>query len=376
MLLASVLTGFCLMIYILFILRNAYAFARIPCPDKLQPEFQPFVSVVIPARNEAENIAACLHAVLSQDYPTHYFEVILVNDHSTDDTKIIAQEISRKYSNLRILDLSETGINSYKKAALTAGISAAKGEIILQTDADCYMGKTWLASMVACFHPHTGLVSGPVMLTYRPKLLEGFQAMESMGLVTIGAGSMAVGKPNMCNGANLAYRKSVFMEVGGFEGIDGVASGDDELLLQKIHLYKKYEMRFARCKDAIVRTEALATWRDLKAQRLRWVSKARSYKNRSVNTIQLISYLGFLTFPLWGLMCWYDEKWLVPLIGLFLAKLIADYILLYQSAKFFHKLRLLLWVLPMQLAYIPYVLWIGVAGNIVKTYTWKGREVQ
>lgn len=376
MLLAVGFTGICLIMYILFILRNAYAFAHIPQINASHYHTLPFVSVVIPARNEAENIMACLHAVLNQQYPADKFEVILVNDHSTDATRQIAQDIANNYPKLQIVDLSDTEINSYKKAALSAGISVAVGEIILQTDADCFVEKDWISAMVACFDENTALVSGPVMLTYQSRLLEGFQALESMGLVAIGAGSMAVGKPNMCNGANMAYKKSVFLEVGGFDGIDGVASGDDELLLQKIYLLKKYKLHFAKNRKAIVRTAALTHWGELKSQRLRWVSKARSYKNRSVNAIQLVSYLGFWTFPLLGLMSVYENKWLTYLLFLFIAKLIADYILLYQSANFFHKLRLLPWVLPMQIAYIPYVLWVGLAGNLVKTYTWKGRKVQ
>ncbi|MDX2247126.1 MAG: glycosyltransferase [Bacteroidia bacterium] len=375
MLLIGGFTGLCLTIYIFFILRSAWFFARIPCPDQKKSEL-PFISVIIPARNEAPHIAECLHSVLKQNFPVKKFEVILINDHSTDATKGIALVISQKYSNLKVIDLADTGINSYKKAALSAGIAVAQGEIILQTDADCRVGKNWLSAMSSCFDSDTALVSGPVMLTYQKKWLQRFQALESLGLVAIGAGSMAAGKPNMCNGANMAYRKSVFTEVGGFEGIDGVASGDDELLLQKIHLQKKYGLQFARCKDAVVRTSALETWPELKAQRLRWVSKARSYKNRSVNRIQLIAYLGFWAFPIMGGMSLMSAKWLIPLSVLFLAKLAADYFLMYQSAKFFHKLHLLPWVFLLQFVYIPYVLWIGLAGNLVKTYTWKERKVQ
>lgn len=367
---------FCLLIYTGFILRNAWVFAHIKCERGLQLEKIPFVSVIIPARNEEQNIATCLDLVLKQTYPQDKYEIILVDDHSTDATRGIALVKAQKYQNLSVLSLKDEEQNSFKKAAITAGIRMARGEIILQTDADCMVGKNWITGMVSHFAPNTALVTGPVRLTYRPRNFEIFQMLESMGLVAIGAGSLTDRRPNMCNGANLAYRKDVFEEVGGFSGVDHVASGDDELLLQKIHLLGRYEMRFARCEETIVRTPALMHWQEFRQQRLRWVSKARAYKNRRVNLIQMISWLGFASFPVLLILSFADWTWLWALTGIFILKLLADYFLLYQAAKFFHKLQMLPYVIPLQFVYIPYVLWIGVAGNLVRTYTWKGRKVK
>ncbi|MEZ4830305.1 MAG: glycosyltransferase [Bacteroidia bacterium] len=376
MLLLAGITGFCLLIYAGFILRNAWYFAIIPYASVLSEKNLPSVSVIVPARNEAANIESCLYSILEQEYPDHLFEVILVDDHSSDATVSIAQNIASRYPNLKVISIGDENTNSYKKAALTAGIALARGEIVVQTDGDCYMGKKWLISIVSFFEDHTAMVSGPVKIDYRENLLERFQAFESLGLVAIGAGSIAAGKPNMCNGANLAYRKSAFFEVGGFGGIDAVASGDDELLMQKFVMAGDYNIRFAKSREAVVSTRALSSWKSLKAQRLRWVSKARYYKNRRVNYIQMVAYLGFLFFPLAGILSFFDQEWLLLLSGLFGVKLVADLAIMYQSAKFFHKLRLLPWILPMQLIYIPYVLWVGLAGNMVKTYNWKGRTVR
>jgi cellulose synthase/poly-beta-1,6-N-acetylglucosamine synthase-like glycosyltransferase len=358
-----------------FVLRSAWHFSRIRCQASL-PDPAPFVSVLIPARNEERRIAACLHSVLNQDYPAGRFEVILVNDHSTDATREIALLFSLRYPNLRLLDLDERPSNAYKKAALSLGAAKAQGEILVQTDADCEMGPQWLKRMVAQFGERTALVSGPVRLLYRDAWLERLQALESMGLVALGAGSMAAERPNMCNGANLAYRKSVFEQVGGFEGLKDVASGDDELLLQKVHLLGGYELRFAKCRDAIVYTHSLPSWAELKAQRLRWVSKARNYLDRRVNLVQALSYLAFLSLPLSALLGLLDPRFAVLAAELFLLKVLADCLLMYQAARFFHNLRLLRQILLLQLVYIPYVLWIGIAGNLVKEYAWKGRRVR
>ncbi|TAE54745.1 MAG: glycosyltransferase, partial [Bacteroidetes bacterium] len=252
----AVFFSLCMLVYVGIVFRSAWHFRYMRTEEHL-PDKLPFVSVVIPARNEERRIATCLHSVLQQQYPAGKFEVILVNDHSTDATKAIATVFATRNPQLRVIDLEAQGINAYKKAALSAGIAAAQGEIVLQTDADCEMGTGWLYHMVAHFDATTALVSGPVRLMSQDHWLEHVQALESMGLVALGAGSMAARRPNMCNGANMAYRKSVFEEVGGFGGPEGVASGDDEFLLQKIRRLGRYEMRFAKSREAIVYTFTL-----------------------------------------------------------------------------------------------------------------------
>ena len=364
----------CLLIYVAFILRSARYFSLNTQMNFPDADTQPTVSVIIPARNEEQNIQSCLEAVLAQDYPDYLWEVIMVNDHSTDRTFEIAQQISASYPRLSVIDLPQQ--QSGKKAALTMGIRNAEGEMILQTDADCVMDKHWLAAMMKYWEEGVGLISGPVRLSHKGKLLEKFQVLESMGLVGIGAASLKAGKPNMCNGANLAYGKEVFESVGGYEGIDQVASGDDELLLQKIHLQGKYQLRFAQTQEAIVTTPACSSWKALKSQRLRWVSKARNYLDKSVNIIQAISWLGFLSFPLLLLTGWWNPLYWWLLLAAFVIKLAADTFLLYQTAVFFHNLHLIGWVFLLQLVYIPYVLWIGIAGNLVKNYNWKARTVR
>ena len=375
MLWALLICSGCLLFYLGFVLRAAWYFHRIPC-NKPQTSFLPFVSVVIPARNEAAYIRQCLLSVLQQDYPSEKFELILVDDHSTDETLQIAQSLQAAYPKLKTLNLSEQDRNAYKKAALSLGIETAKGEIILQTDGDCQAKTNWLRSMLAQFEDDTVLVSGPVHLTYEDHWLPKLQSLEYIGLVCLGAGSLAAGSPNMANGANLAYRKAAFEAVGGFKGVDGVASGDDEFLLHKLHQAYPGRLRFAKCPAAIIRTPAQPDWSSLRRQRLRWVSKARAYQNRWVNVVQLLSYLGFVSFPLTFLYgFWYSWSW--GLLGVcFLLKCLTDYVLMRKGAAFFHKLPLLRWLIPLELLYIPYVLWIGIAGNLISSYEWKGRKVK
>ncbi|MEO0899071.1 MAG: glycosyltransferase [Bacteroidota bacterium] len=363
----------CLLIYAFFIGRNAWWFARIQPATPLPDPLLPFLSILIPARNESDHISRTIYAAVHQTYPADRMEVILLNDHSTDATGYIARIMEDRYPRLRVVDLPKG--KEGKKAALSMGVDMARGEVILQTDADCVVGENWARTMTSYLVGKTAMVAGPVQLTHNQELIQRLQALETIGLVGITAGSMAAGKPNMSNGANLGYWKDAFIKVGGYQGIDQLASGDDELLMQKITKEGGYEVGFVKSREAIVKTSALPSWKEIKNQRLRWVSKARYYIDKRANIIQLISYFAFLGFPILTLFGITDPIYALIAFELFVIKLIADYYLMNRSARFFHKFPLLKDLLILQFIYIPYVLWVGIAGNFVKNYKWKDRWV-
>lgn len=368
----------CMLGYLGYVLLMAWAFARLSCPrgDDPAAPFLPFVSVIIPARNEEASIEGCLRSLLCQRYPADRLELLLINDHSTDRTRALAEAFMGQAVSLRILDLGDYEGVAYKKAALSLGVGSARGSLILQTDADCVVSPGWVACMVQQFEEDVVFVSGPVQLIHRQGWLERLQSLESMGLVALGAGAMALGVPTMCNGANMAYRKAAFRAVGGHEGSDHVASGDDEFLMHKLHGAYPGGLRFAKCRDAIVRTPAVATWAELKAQRIRWVSKARAYTHRQANLVQLTFYLAFLGVLVLALLgAWWPLCWGI-LGAFFLLKLSVDLSLMLPAARFFFNLHLMRDFLLLQVLYVPYVLWIGIKGNVVQTYRWKEREVR
>jgi len=366
----------CMFIYAIYVVRSAWLFSRIPCERPLQTPVPPRVSIIVPARNEAEKLSACLSSLFNQSYDPERYEVILVDDHSTDGTLRIAWLFAEMYPNLHIIPLrNPEKVKSPKKEAIQAGIDRASGDIILQMDADCEVGSFWIEAMVSHFGPNTAMVAGPISLRQDGSLFQRLQAMESMGLVALGAGGMAARRPTTLNAANMGYLRQVFNEVDGFEGIDKVASGDDELLMQKINGLKKYEIRFVRCRAAIVETDAEANWQALKQQRLRWVSKARYYIDRRPNIIQAISYLAFLGIPVLLIAGLWNIGFAAIGIQLFLLKMVADAFIMYASGRFFHRMHWLPYLPLLELVYIPYVLWIGVAGNLVKQYSWKDRTV-
>jgi cellulose synthase/poly-beta-1,6-N-acetylglucosamine synthase-like glycosyltransferase len=363
-----------MLFYVGYLLRSASYWGKVAPQMPTAGADLPIVTVIVPARNEAANVAACVKAILAQNYPQDRLELIIVNDHSEDDTVAQARLAADGAPNFRLIDLEAQHGAAYKKAAVACGIAAAAGTIIVTTDADCCMQADWLGSMVAQFDAETALVSGPVVLE-SDTLFGQFQVLEFMGLIAVGAAGIAAGQPTMCNGANLAYRKSVFEEVGGFSGIDHIASGDDELLMHKIAALGKYRIRFAQLPAAIVHTQAQETWAAFKQQRIRWVSKSTHYKRTGITSTLVLSYLAMVGFPLLLIGgCWDARLW--GLMGLhLLLKMLAEFAVLYPAAVFFNKLRLLWWLPLEQVAHIVYVLWVGIAGNR-KSYEWKGRNVQ
>jgi len=191
----------------------------------------PPFTILIPARNEEANIAGLLQSIITQKYPSHLWEVIVIDDFSTDATPVIVSDFGKQYPNIRLAELSKIldnkQLNSYKKKAIETGISLSTNEWILTTDADCIAGKDWLATYDAYIQDKNPVFAGgPVAFTNDGTALQTFQCLDFMALQGITAAAVSAGLHAMCNGANLAYKKEVFYEVNGFRGIDNIASGD------------------------------------------------------------------------------------------------------------------------------------------------------
>ena len=362
-----------MLFYAGYLLRCAWYFGRIGSSEEEVEEW-PSVVVVVPARDEEGKVGKCVANLVGQDYPAGKMEIVVVNDHSGDGTVAEARAAGQGHPGFKVVDLEAVQGTAYKKAAVKRGIEVSEGEWVLTTDADCRMGPDWLRTMAGQFRENVGMVSGPVELTGKGMFQE-MQALEFMGLVAVGAGSIAAGAPNMCNGANLAYRRAAFEQVGGFSGIDHIASGDDELLMHKIAAETDWEVVFAKERKAVVKTEALATWSAFRAQRKRWVSKSRAYKRKGITAILVLSYLAILGIPLLLTLAFFHPTlWYFFAASLSL-KVLSEGIILSRAATFFARFGLLKWLLPEQLAHIAYVLWVGLAGN-ARSYNWKGRTVK
>lgn len=330
------------------------------------------ISVIIPARNEENNIRQLLEAIQQQTYPAGLTEVIVVDDNSTDQTAAIV----RGFSFAKLVQLTENNINSYKKKAIESGINIATGQLIITTDADCIPPKEWLQTIAAYKKEKDAVfIAAPVVFDCNSSALQLFQAMDFMILQGITGASVYKNIHSMCNGANLAYERKVFYEVNGFTGVDHIASGDDMLLMHKI--WKQYQDRvhYLKSKDAIVSTQPMKTWKTFFNQRIRWASKAKNYDDKRIMAVLLLVYLfnlSFLVLGIAGFFCYY--YWLY-LAGLWIAKTIVELPFFLSVADFFSKQQTTKLFFFFQPLHIVYTIISGLLGQFGK-YEWKGRKVK
>lgn len=345
----------------------------------------PFISIIIAARNEENNIGNCIQSLINQTYPQNKFEIIVTNDHSTDNTVPIINSFQKE--NIRVInliDFTETKIlNSYKKKSIETALQFAKGALIVTTDADCTAPSKWLETLASFYiKKRPVFIALPVLFNsplpedpFFKRLFKNFQSLDFMTLQGITGASVYNKFHSMCNGANLAYKKEVFYEVGGFEGIDNIASGDDMLLMHKIQKVHPDKIMFLKSPDVIVLTQPADTLKDFMNQRIRWASKADKYTDKKITGVLLLVYL----LNAWIFILAISSFFFIKAFYLFLfsvaIKTIVELIFLYPVAKFFNKRKLLWWFVPAQPLHILYTLlagWLGMFGS----YHWKGRKVK
>ena len=345
------------------------------------------ISIIIPARNEEKNIKAFLDSIAGQSYPVHLFEVLVVNDHSTDATAEIVKSYASQ--NIRLIDLEEYidgNLNSYKKKSIEVGIQQSIGELIVTTDADCIVPVDWLQSIAAFYELHQPVfIAAPVSINCSNRFIEKFQALDFMVLQGITGAAVHSKMHCMCNGANLAYEKAAFELVNGFKGIDNIASGDDMLLMHKI--LKQYPDRvlFLKSTNAIVQTAPVHSFREFFQQRIRWASKADKFEDKSLFPVLLVVYLFnlmMLILPIIAIVKNYQFtivncqlSILAVWLSMLLLKTLIELFFLYPVAKFFGKQNMLAIFPLMQPFHILYTViagWLGRFGS----YEWKGRKVK
>lgn len=339
------------------------------------------ISVIIPARNEEVNILACLQSIRSQSYPKDLFEIIVIDDHSTDRTPEILYSLQQKYAGIKFLKLVDfvknEPLNSYKKKALEIGVAHARGELIVTTDADCIAPPGWLLLHASLYElKQVKCIAAPVNFHQEQNLLERFQSLDYTGMMLLTGAGIHARTMRLGNGANLAYAKAVFNEVNGFDDINHLASGDDMLLVQKIAAKYPEYINFLKNPDATVFTKAKPDWRSFLQQRIRWATKSSAYREWRITLILAMVFLlccnillSLLLIPFFGF-----TMALVFLLQIII-KSFFDYQLLNTACCFFKRVDLMRSFLPAQLLHIIYIIIIGFAGNFINTYEWKGRKV-
>ncbi len=367
-----------LAIYSWLILRRYYAWHQLP--DQHAPEdFVPAtrLTVVIPVRNEAANIPLLLHDLATQLYPHNLVEILVVDDHSEDATPDLVEQMIKTFPfALTCVRLKNYVNHSGKKAAVQVGVTQAAGELLVFTDGDCRVGPEWLRQYAYTYQMRQPyFISGPVCFQHTPTLFERMQQVEFASLIGIGAASLQLGKPNMCNGANLAYTKTVFEKTGGFAGNEDIASGDDEFLLHKVHKSYPGKAVFLKSSKAIVYTCAANTLKAFMLQRIRWASKWKAYQSIQVQAMAVIVFLVNLALVLSVVWLLLGKGAAVWVVAGFCVKFAVDFLFLNSILHFLGRRRYIWYMLPLQFCYIPYVLGAGI-GGLVGKYNWKGRKIR
>lgn len=336
--------------------------------DSAIPQTQ--VSVIIPARNEEQNISAVIENIIAQDYPTDQYEIIIIDDHSTDATYSIVQKYAEAHSTIFTHQLSGKYVG--KKSAIKEAIKHAKGSLIVTTDADCEVGSRWLSTIVEFYETYQPkFIIAPVLMHNENTFFQKMQSLEFFSLIASGAGAAGINRPIMCNGANLAYEKEAFLDYADALN-QNYASGDDVLFMLKIKKENKKDIRFLKSYDAAVFTKAQTSLKTFIQQRKRWTSKSRGYNDFDTLSMAFGVFITNLLLLILFIGLFINHDLSRPFAFLFMTKTAVDFLFLGITSAFFKKQNLLKLFLPLQLVYFFYVSFMAIYGNI-GSFKWKGR---
>jgi len=334
-------------------------------------------SIVIPFRNEAESLPGLLKSIETLNYPNYLFEIIFVDDESEDNSvEIIKVKLESFDSTKPVISIINNirKSNSPKKDAITSAIKKAKYDWIITTDADCTLPQFWLESFDEYIQKtNVVCIAAPVAYNDDHSFLNRFQILDLLSLQGATIGGFGLNKPFLCNGANLGYKKSIFIEVNGFEGNTNIASGDDIFLLEKISKKHPEHLHYLKSKQAIITTKPQSNWANLLSQRVRWAAKTSTYNNwfgkltgmivLLMNALIVIGFLlsciGVLNFKI--------------LLYILVIKFSIDFFLIHKSASFFNQKNILKNYIFGFLIYPFFSVYVACLSSF-SSYKWKGRN--
>ena len=339
---------------------------------------RPFVSIIVAARNEEMNIYPLLQCLSRQTYSP--YEIIIINDRSTDKTAQCIADFRKNCSNITCVDIESSHDDMpAKKNALRAGIEVSKGEILCFTDADCLPPSHWIEELVNSFTPNVGLVAGysPYLFPKRTissagflkKLFFKFIRYEEFRAAIWAAGSIGWNVGWLCTGRNLAYRRKVYDEVHGFEKIKMSISGDDDLFLQLVRKQSTWKIRYVTTPESFVPTAPPMNLWSFIEQRKRHFSAAKFFPlpmmfffifYHSSNLLIFISPFLFLV----------NVLTLPVVIAVFCSKVLGDMLLFKYSYRTFEASNFRSSFILMEALYILYNSLIGPL-SIFRKFVWK-----
>ncbi|KAF2079468.1 glycosyltransferase family 2 protein [Flavobacterium sharifuzzamanii] len=356
-----------LAIYIVSISLLIYGFFRVKKYQKTDLKPQTSFTIIVPFRNEEENLPKLLESFSKLNYPTDLFEVILV-----DDASIKKFQVSSFRFQVSIIENIRIS-SSPKKDAITTAIQYVKTDWVITTDADCIVPEKWLLTLDNYIQQNkVAMLAGAVTYQCENSFLDHFQQLDLTSLQGATIGSFGLNKGFMCNGANFAYRKSLFEKLNGFDGNDKIASGDDVFLLQKAIEKFPDEVHYLKAQEAIVVTKPTENWKTLFHQRVRWAAKTSSYRSSFGKLLGLIVFFGNLSFVI-GFFFLLFGIWSYPIFVLFaFSKFAIDCVLLSITNQFLTKTRIKSLLLSSLL--YPFFSSTVALYSLFGSYEWKDRQ--
>jgi len=333
-----------------------------------------FISIVLSARNEANTIERFLEQIIKQQFPTTHFEVIIIDDASEDNTYQIANTVLEK-SALQFQVISEP-VHQGKKKNIAKAIMMAKGSIIVTTDADVvFRFSNWLSTISNYFEIHKpAMLVMPIDFETESGILPTFQIIENIALTAITAGYVGIQKPFMCNGANLAFKKSAYEFVNGYQSHLKISSGEDVFLMEAIKKINPSGIHYVLSRALIVKTKVQTNFSDFFNQRIRWAYKAKynsNFLNLSAGFMVVMANLLMVAF----FMSIINKSVIMPYLSIFvLSKFVFDFLLLFLASDYLGRLKYLGWMIPFQCIYWIYALVIGICSLFIKPY-WKDKKI-
>lgn len=333
-------------------------------------------TIIVPFRNESESLPVLLKSLSKLDYPTELFEILLINDESEDDFISIINEFNKRYTNinLRLINNNRTS-KSPKKDAVETGIRHSNFNWILTTDADCDLPKQWISEYDHFIQlNNTVFIAGPVCFKTNKSFLTVFQSLDFSALIGCTIGGFGIGKPFMCNGANLCYQKSTFKELDGFQGNTNIASGDDIFLLEKMLFNYPKQTHYLKSANALVTTLAMPSLKSLIHQRIRWASKTTSYTNGFAKLV------GFIVLLMNAICVFIISKaifqlsiseWSILFLSL---KIGIDFTIIYLTTRFTKKTFQLIFYPIISIIHPFFNTSIAFISLFKRKYRWKNRE--
>lgn len=334
--------------------------------------FQPSVSVIIPFRNEYNNLPLLIQNLANQDYPDKKLEFIFINDHSSDKGSELISSLTKDLPGKTIILDNAEGISG-KKAALKLGAQSCEGDIILLTDADCQFGSGWISSMTNAFSDEEiKMIQGPVLIHPAKSIVGNLQQIEFLSLMMSAAGSIGINRPILASGANLAVRHQTYLE-GSKHLKDKINTGDDMFLLEFLKTQNRKSISYQAKKEAIVTTSAVESLAQFWNQRKRWTSKSTQYNDPEIIVSAIIVLLFNFLFIVTLISGIINPVWLILAGSIWIFKSLVEFPLINSGCKFYKIGNKLKWFLLTQIFYPFYVVFVSLDG-VFGNFSWKNRK--